>query len=44
MAVQTFDNQKTDQALQTHAAEVSSMADIGMQALLELMTARGRTH
>lgn len=44
VVIQTSDNPQVVAALQIHAAEVSEMADRGMQAVHEMMTAEGRSH
>ena len=44
VVIQTSDNPDVVAALQTHAAEVTAMADRGMQAVHEMMAAEGRTH
>ncbi len=44
VVVQTSDNPEMVAALQTHAAEVTDIADRGMQAVHEMMMANGRTH
>lgn len=44
VVVQTSDNPEVVAALHTHAAEVSAMADRGMQAVHEMMAAEGRSH
>lgn len=44
VVVQTSENPQMVEALQTHAAEVSAMADRGMQAVHEMMMANGESH
>jgi len=44
VVIQTSDNPKVVAALQEHAAEVTAMADRGMQAVHEMMAAEGRSH
>lgn len=44
VVIQTSDNPDVVAALQTHAAEVTAMADRGMQAVHEMMTTEGRSH
>ncbi len=44
VVVQTSDDPEVVAALQVHAAEVTAMADRGMAAVHEMMTAEGRTH
>ncbi|MBT2130019.1 hypothetical protein KKW20_02690 [Planktotalea lamellibrachiae] len=44
VVIQTSDNPDLVAALHTHAAEVTAMADRGMQAVHEMMAAEGRTH
>jgi len=41
---QTSENPQLVEALQTHAAEVSAMADRGMEAVHEMMERQGRGH
>ena len=44
IVVQTSENPQIVEALQVHAAEVSAMADRGMQAVHEMMMANGESH
>lgn len=44
VVLQTSDDPDVVAALHTHAAEVTAMADKGMQAVHEMMAAQGRTH
>lgn len=44
LVVQTSDDPELVVALQTHAAEVTAMADKGMQAVHEMMMANGTNH
>ncbi|MDC0012785.1 hypothetical protein OAE29_05950 [Octadecabacter sp.] len=44
IVVQTSENPQIVEALQVHAAEVSAMADQGMQAVHEMMMANGESH
>lgn len=44
VVIQTSDNPEMVEALQTHAAEVTAMADRGMQAVHEKMMANGESH
>lgn len=44
VVIQTSDNPEMVEALQTHAAEVTAMADRGMQAVHEMMMANGESH
>ncbi|MGC1495771.1 MAG: hypothetical protein WA790_08180 [Sulfitobacter sp.] len=44
VVVQTSDDPEVVTALQTHAAEVTAMADKGMQAVHEMMVAHGASH
>ncbi len=44
VVVQTSSNPEVVEALKAHAAEVTAMADRGMQAVHEMMAAQGRTH
>jgi hypothetical protein len=44
VVIQTSDNPEVVAALQEHAAEVTAMADRGMQAVHEMMAAEGRSH
>jgi len=44
VVVQTSDDPDIIAALHTHAAEVTAMADRGMQAVHEMMAAQGRSH
>ncbi len=44
VVVQTSNNPELVEALQTHAAEVTAMADRGMDAVHEMMMTQGRGH
>ena len=44
IVVQTSENHQIVEALQVHAAEVSAMADRGMQAVHDMMMANGESH
>ena len=44
IVVQTSDNPQMVEALQTHAAEVTAMAERGMQAVHEMMMGNGESH
>jgi hypothetical protein len=44
VVIQTSDNPQMVEALQTHAAEVTAMADRGMQAVHEMMMSNGVSH
>lgn len=44
LVIQTSDDPDVVAALQTHAAEVSAMAERGMQAVHEMMMQRGESH
>lgn len=44
VVVQTSDDAEVVAAMHKHAAEVSAMADRGMHAVHEMMSARGHTH
>ncbi len=44
VVVQTSDNPALVEALQTHAAEVTAMADRGMAAVHDMMMQQGRSH
>lgn len=44
VVIQTSDNPEMVKALQTHAAEVTDMANRGMQAVHEMMMATGQSH
>jgi hypothetical protein len=44
VVIQTSDNPQIVKALHTHAAEVTAMAEHGMQAVHEIMMANGESH
>ena len=44
VVIQTSDNPRMVEALQTHAVEVTAMADRGMQAVHEMMMENGESH
>ena len=44
VVIQTSDDPQMVEALQTHAAEVTAMAERGMQAVHEMMMANGKSH
>jgi hypothetical protein len=44
VVIQTSEDPQIVKALQTHAAEVTEMAERGMQAVHEMMMANGESH